>query len=60
MSDMIFSPQQIVSIISQDIKLLPGDVITCGTSSDAIDMQPGQTIEINIDGVGRLQNQYIG
>ena len=59
-SDMIFSPQEIVSLISQDIKLLPGDVIACGTSSGAIDMLPGQTIEINIDGIGRLQNQYIG
>ncbi|WP_299876960.1 fumarylacetoacetate hydrolase family protein [uncultured Cocleimonas sp.] len=59
-SDMIFSPQEIVSIISQDIKLLPGDVIACGTSSGAIDMQIGQTIEINIDGIGRLENTYVG
>ncbi len=59
-SDMIFSPKEIISLISQDIKLLPGDVIACGTSSGAIDMQPGQKIDINIEGVGRLENVYVG
>ncbi len=34
--------------------------IACGTSSGAIDMQPGQKVEVNIDGIGRLQNKYIG
>lgn len=59
-SDMIISPRKIVSMISQDIKLLPGDVIACGTSSGAIDMLPGQKIEIKIEGIGSLENTYIG
>ncbi len=57
---MICSPQEIISLISQDIKLPPGEVIACDASSGAIDMQTGQKIEIKIDGVGRLQNQFIG
>lgn len=59
-ADMIIGPREIVSMMSQDIKLLPGDVIACGTSSGAIDMEPGQTIEINIDGIGKLENTYRG
>ena len=31
-SDMIFSAQQLVSKISHDMTLLPGDLIACGTS----------------------------
>ncbi len=56
-SDMIFSPQEIVWRISREIALYPGDVIACGTSVGAAVMQAGQTIEINIDGIGRLSNR---
>jgi 2-keto-4-pentenoate hydratase/2-oxohepta-3-ene-1,7-dioic acid hydratase in catechol pathway len=31
-SDMIFSAQRLVSHISRDMTLLPGDLIACGTS----------------------------
>ena len=59
-SDMIFGPRELVSMISREVTLLPGDVIACGTSLGASDMQPGQTIEIVIDGIGTLQNRYSG
>ncbi|OOY36122.1 fumarylacetoacetate hydrolase family protein [Solemya velum gill symbiont] len=59
-SDMIFKPREIVSMISQEIQLLPGDVIACGTSTGADIMQPGETVEIVIDGIGRLSNRYDG
>lgn len=59
-SDMIFSPQRLVSLISRDITLQPGDVITCGTGPGAEAMQNGQTLEVFIDGVGRLCNAMQG
>ena len=59
-SDMIFGPRQIVSMISREVTLLPGDVIACGTSLGASDLEPGQTIEIVIEEIGRLQNRYAG
>ena len=31
-SDMVFSANQLVSKLSHDMTLLPGDVICCGTS----------------------------
>ena len=56
-SDMIFSPQDIVWHISREIALYPGDVIACGTSVGAADMADGQTIVVEIPGVGRLSNR---
>ena len=59
-NDMIYSPREITSMISSEVELLPGDLIACGTSVGADSMQPGQLIEVNIEGVGRLSNRYIG
>jgi 2-keto-4-pentenoate hydratase/2-oxohepta-3-ene-1,7-dioic acid hydratase in catechol pathway len=57
-ADMIFSPHKIVSLISRDVRLLPGDVIACGTSVGVGSMKPGATIEIVIDGIGTLRNTF--
>jgi 2-keto-4-pentenoate hydratase/2-oxohepta-3-ene-1,7-dioic acid hydratase in catechol pathway len=56
LADLIFSPQQIVSRISGDMTLLPGDVIACGTSLGAGSMKDGNHIEIRIEGIGALSN----
>jgi 2-keto-4-pentenoate hydratase/2-oxohepta-3-ene-1,7-dioic acid hydratase in catechol pathway len=55
-SDMVFPPARLVSLISQDLTLLPGDVIACGTSIGAGSMKPGAKIEISIEGIGTLSN----
>lgn len=55
-ADMIFSPAQIVSRLSQDMSLLPGDVIICGTSLGVGSMKPGARVEISIAGIGTLTN----
>jgi len=57
-SDIIFPPAQIVSRISQDMTLMPGDVICCGTSIGVGSMKSGSKIEIVIDGIGTLSNEY--
>ena len=57
-SDMIFKPAQLVSLISRDLTLYPGDVICCGTSVGVGSMKPGSRIEIVIDGIGTLSNEY--
>jgi 2-keto-4-pentenoate hydratase/2-oxohepta-3-ene-1,7-dioic acid hydratase in catechol pathway len=57
-SDMIFKPWELVSIISRDMTLFPGDVIACGTSLGVLPMRPGTTIEVAIDGIGVLRNVY--
>ncbi len=57
LSDMIFPPEDIVSRISHDMTLLPGDVIACGTSLGVGSIPDGATVEVAIDGIGTLTNQ---
>jgi 2-keto-4-pentenoate hydratase/2-oxohepta-3-ene-1,7-dioic acid hydratase in catechol pathway len=57
-SDMFFSPAQIVSHLSQDMTLEPGDLIYCGTSLGVLPMKAGATVEVVIDGIGTLSNRY--
>ncbi len=57
-SDMIFSPAQIVAALSQDMTLMPGDLIACGTSLGVLPMKPGTVVEVAIDGVGVLRNTF--
>jgi 2-keto-4-pentenoate hydratase/2-oxohepta-3-ene-1,7-dioic acid hydratase in catechol pathway len=58
LADMFFSPAQIVSALSQDMVLMPGDVILCGTSLGVLPMKPGSAVEVVIDGIGTLVNAY--
>jgi 2-keto-4-pentenoate hydratase/2-oxohepta-3-ene-1,7-dioic acid hydratase in catechol pathway len=58
LADMFFSPAELVSRISRDMTLEPGDVILCGTSLGALPMKPGTTVEVVIDGIGTLRNTY--
>jgi 2-keto-4-pentenoate hydratase/2-oxohepta-3-ene-1,7-dioic acid hydratase in catechol pathway len=56
LSDMIFSPRELVSRISHDVTLLPGDVIACGTSLGVGSIKEGATVDVSIEGIGSLQN----
>lgn len=56
-TDMVFRPHKLVSMISQDMTLYPGDIIACGTALNAAAMEDGQTIEVSIDGIGVLSNK---
>jgi 2-keto-4-pentenoate hydratase/2-oxohepta-3-ene-1,7-dioic acid hydratase in catechol pathway len=57
-SDMRFSVAQLVSLISFDLSLLPGDVILCGTSIGVGSMKPDSQVEIEIPGIGTLANRF--
>jgi len=57
-NDMVFSAAELVSRISQDMTLEPGDLILCGTSVGVGSMRAGSTIEVEIDGIGTLTNRY--
>jgi 2-keto-4-pentenoate hydratase/2-oxohepta-3-ene-1,7-dioic acid hydratase in catechol pathway len=57
--DMIFSPEQLVSLISRDLTLCPGDIISCGTSVGAGSIPASASVDVVIEGVGTLSNRYI-
>ena len=53
---MIFKPAHLVSVISNVMTLEPGDVIMTGTPEGVGSMQPGDTIEVEVEGIGVLRN----
>lgn len=57
-SDMTFTVAQLVSRISLDMTLWPGDVILCGTSVGVGSMKPGSGVEVEIEGIGCLANRF--
>lgn len=57
-SDMMFSPAQIVSALSKEMTLHPGDIIACGTSLGVLPVKPGTVVEVSIDGIGVLRNTF--
>jgi 2-keto-4-pentenoate hydratase/2-oxohepta-3-ene-1,7-dioic acid hydratase in catechol pathway len=66
-SDMIFAVRRIVSFISHAFTLLPGTVILTGTPhgvgfkrNPPIYLQAGQTVEVEIEGIGILANPVVG
>jgi 2-keto-4-pentenoate hydratase/2-oxohepta-3-ene-1,7-dioic acid hydratase in catechol pathway len=58
LADMFFAPHELVSRLSHDVTLEPGDVILCGTSIGVLPMKPGVRVEVVIDGIGTLSNVY--
>lgn len=59
LSDMVFSPEEIVSYISQIMTLLPGDVILTGTPEGVAGMQIGDRVRVEIEEIGVLENHVV-
>ena len=58
-ADLIFPVDELVSFISHIMTLLPGDVIATGTTSGIGPMQPGDTVEVEIEYIGTLKNYVV-
>jgi 2-keto-4-pentenoate hydratase/2-oxohepta-3-ene-1,7-dioic acid hydratase in catechol pathway len=55
-ANMIFDVYDLVSFISGIMTLLPGDVIITGTPPGVGSLLPGDTVEVEIEGIGILTN----
>ena len=58
-SDMFFDVFEIVSFLSHDMTLNPGDIIACGTNSGLGPMTSGQTVTVNVSSVGEVTNKLV-
>ena len=58
-SDMFFNVFEIVSFLSKDMTLFPGDIIACGTNSGLGPMDEGDTIQVSVEGIGALTNKLV-
>ena len=51
-ADMVFAPEVLVSYISQIMTLTPGDIILTGTPEGVGAMQQGDSVRVEIEGIG--------
>lgn len=58
-SDMVFGVAEILAYITAFTTLLPGDVILTGTPSGVSKVEPGDVMEVEIDGIGTLVNRVV-
>ena len=56
-SDMFFNVYEIVSFLSKDMSLYPGDIIACGTNAGLGPMEHGDLIQVSLEGIGKVTNK---
>ena len=58
-SDMIFDVPTILSFVSHIMTLEPGDLVATGTPMGVGPLLPGQTVVVDVEGVGELRNPVV-
>ena len=49
-----------VSFVRRYVTLMPGDLIYTGTPETTARMNPGDVVEVEIEGIGVLRNSAVG
>jgi 5-oxopent-3-ene-1,2,5-tricarboxylate decarboxylase / 2-hydroxyhepta-2,4-diene-1,7-dioate isomerase len=57
--DMITGIPELIEYLSAFMTLSPGDVILTGTPEGVVNVECGDTVECEIDGIGRLHNTIV-
>ncbi|MEI9652640.1 4-hydroxyphenylacetate degradation bifunctional isomerase/decarboxylase [Enterobacter ludwigii] len=58
-ADLIFSIPFLIAYLSEFMTLQPGDMIATGTPKGLSDLQPGDEVVVEVEGVGRLVNRIV-
>ena len=58
-AELVFGVGELISFVSSVMTLLPGDVILTGTPSGVGPIEPGDRVEVEIEGVGVLVNPVV-
>jgi 5-oxopent-3-ene-1,2,5-tricarboxylate decarboxylase/2-hydroxyhepta-2,4-diene-1,7-dioate isomerase len=56
---MIWDMHYLVADLARNITLVPGDLILSGTPANSRPVQPGDIVEVEVEGLGRLRNQIV-
>jgi 2-keto-4-pentenoate hydratase/2-oxohepta-3-ene-1,7-dioic acid hydratase in catechol pathway len=56
-SDMIFGIERLISFVSDVMTLMPGDIVATGTPKGVGPLKRGDSVDIEIEGIGRLSNK---
>jgi 5-oxopent-3-ene-1,2,5-tricarboxylate decarboxylase / 2-hydroxyhepta-2,4-diene-1,7-dioate isomerase len=57
--EMQWDMHYLVADIARTITLYPGDVLLSGTPANSRPVQPGDLVEVEVDGLGRLANRVV-
>jgi 5-oxopent-3-ene-1,2,5-tricarboxylate decarboxylase/2-hydroxyhepta-2,4-diene-1,7-dioate isomerase len=57
--DMMWDMHYLVADIVRTITLVPGDVILSGTPANSRPVQPGDVVEVEVEGLGTLRNRIV-
>lgn len=57
--DMVFGIPQLIAYFSSFMTLQPGDIILTGTPDGIVDVQPGDEVVTEVQGIGRLVNTLV-
>lgn len=58
-STMMFNVPALIEFISHVMTLEPGDVILTGTPAGVSPLQPGDTVRVEVEGIGALENPVV-
>jgi 5-oxopent-3-ene-1,2,5-tricarboxylate decarboxylase / 2-hydroxyhepta-2,4-diene-1,7-dioate isomerase len=58
-SEMVWGIDALLEDITRHLTLLPGDVVLTGTPANSRPVFPGDVVEIEVDGLGRLSNTVV-
>lgn len=57
--ELLWSIAYMLADLSRLITLEPGDVLLSGTPANSRPVEPGDTVEVEVDGIGRLSNRIV-
>jgi 5-oxopent-3-ene-1,2,5-tricarboxylate decarboxylase/2-hydroxyhepta-2,4-diene-1,7-dioate isomerase len=57
--EMVWDMHYLVADIARTITLLPGDVILSGTPAHSRPVEPGDVVEVEVEGLGTLRNTIV-
>lgn len=59
LAEMTFGIDYLLADLCRYITLLPGDIVLTGTPANSRPMEPGDVVEVEVSGVGRLTNSVV-
>jgi 5-oxopent-3-ene-1,2,5-tricarboxylate decarboxylase/2-hydroxyhepta-2,4-diene-1,7-dioate isomerase len=57
--EMMWDMHYLVADLARTITLLPGDVILSGTPANSRPVEPGDVVEVEVEGLGTLRNRIV-
>jgi 5-oxopent-3-ene-1,2,5-tricarboxylate decarboxylase/2-hydroxyhepta-2,4-diene-1,7-dioate isomerase len=57
--ELLWSIAYMLADLSRLVTLEPGDVLLSGTPANSRPVEPGDTVEVEVDGIGRLSNRIV-